>query len=483
MHREMLRTPELAEPELARIVESFRELPVSDLEVYSYFDIDGTPEAAAIREQNKAAFLADEIHNPKLNYPKLAYQETTKLLSDSEHAVLDLMKDATKFDHDMARVRAVEDILRTAYLNVAMLQISAEMQHGDLMDEERQKCADLFNLANDEVYGRPDETIFFGLVQKEKQRAQAIIADDRSVQLTKDVAGEFLEGTSHIDITDNVDNFEVSAEAISAIREVVEAEFADFLSLVPESGEALGVPEMARLFMAAHELRNTGWSVRVVPGKSQLESSQSQQTTLIGEKRKALPVGEVGGLLIHENGIHVGRRKNGDGLGDPLLKGLGLAGYADFEEGLGVSAEEVLQGKTRESGTQYYLAIGFARGLDGSPRDFRDTFELAWRREALKSAKDGQINQAGIDRARKQAYIQCVRIFRGTPCDIPGMVYTKDQAYLRGNRQAWGVLTQIASLPLDERRQAYCKLLAAKYDPTNENHIRLVNGVLERAKG
>lgn len=478
----MLRSPELAEPELARIVESFRELPVSELEVYSYFDVDGTPEAAAIREQNKEAFLAGEIRNPQLNFPKLADEATAIFLSDSEHAVLDLMNDATRLDHDVTRVRAVEDILRTAYLNGAMLQITTEMQNEVLADEERQKYTELFNLANDEVYGRPDETIFSGLVQKEKQRAQSIIDDEGSTQYAKDIAHQFLEGTSHIDITDNVDNFEVSNEALSAIREVVELEFADLLALVPESGEDLGVPEMARLFEAAHELRNTGWPVRIVPGKSQLESSQSQQATLIGEKRKALPISEAGGLLIHENGVHVGRRKNGDSLSDPLLKGLGLAGYGDFEEGLGVSAEEVLQGKTRESGTQYYLAIGFARGLDGKPRDFRDTFELAWRREALKSAKHGQVDQAVMDKARKQAYIQCVRIFRGTPCDIPGMVYTKDQAYLRGNRQAWGVLTEMASLPLEKRHEAYRKLLAAKYDPTNENHVRLVSEALERAE-
>ena len=482
MNKEMLRSPELAEPELARIVESFRELPVSELEVYSYFDVDGTPEAAGIREQNKEAFLAGEIRNPHLNFPKLADTQTVAFLSDSEHAILDLMNDATRLDHDVSRVRAVEDILRMAYLNVAMLQITAEMQDEDLTGEERQKYAELFNLANDEVYGRPDETIFFGLIQKERQRAQGILDENGSTQAAKDIAAQFLEGTSHIDTIATVDDFEVSQEALSAIREVVEYEFADLLALIPESGEALDVPAMVKLFEAGHQARNTGWPVRVVPGKSQLESSQSQQTTLIGEKRKALPLDEAGGLLIHENGIHVGRRKNGDNLGDPLLKGLGLAGYADFEEGLGVSAEEVLQGKTRESGTQYYLAIGFARGLDDKPRDFRDTFELAWRREALKSAKDGQIDEAVIDKARKQAYIQCVRIFRGTPCDIPGMVYTKDQAYLRGNRQAWGVLTEIASLPLEARREAYRKLLAAKYDPTNENHVRLVDEALERAE-
>lgn len=41
-----MRQPEQAEQELAHIVESFRDLSVAELEVYTYFDVDGTAEAA-----------------------------------------------------------------------------------------------------------------------------------------------------------------------------------------------------------------------------------------------------------------------------------------------------------------------------------------------------------------------------------------------------------------------------------------------------
>ncbi len=51
---------------------------------------------------------------------------------------------------------------------------------------------------------------------------------------------------------------------------------------------------------------------------------------------------EAAALLLHGSGVHVERRMRGDELDDPLLGGMGLAGYLDAEEGMAKVFEEVV---------------------------------------------------------------------------------------------------------------------------------------------
>lgn len=476
MSHETITSPEQGELELARIIENYRELPIATAEVYGFFDVDGTPEIKEEREQAKQAFLNDKIRNPQLTYPKLHTTETASFLETSEKQILDLMHDAVSLDHDRIRVRAAEDILRTAYLKVAIIQIACELQDAQLSPKEKAERSELFNLANDEVHGRLEPEIFFDLVEGEREFASRLQTNSNSTAGVALLADEYLQLLPLTQVDNSTKRFKPTDETIEALKDIAESEYADLLTLVPKKpdGETLSIDELVELYEAAHVLRGTGWGVRVVPGKTNIESKQSEKATLLGGARKLLTSRDAAKLLLHENGVHVERRMRGDNLGDPMLEGVGLAGYEDFEEGLGVALEEAMDGKIRNSGEQYYLALGLARGLDGRPRDFRDTFEIAWLREALKKVKNGVVDSDMIDKARNQAYIQCTRIFRGTPCDVPGLVYTKDQSYLNGNKKAWPVLSEVAALPPEERSRAFNVLLSAKYDPTNEVHRALV---------
>ncbi len=484
MYREIITDPELGELELTHLVETYRELPVAQAEVYGYFDVDGSSEVKASREQAKKAFLEGEIRNPKLTYPQLEGAVIAEFLQTSERQVLDLMRQAVDLDHDQIRIRALEDLLRTAYLSIAILQLAGELQNPNISDEERTKKAELFNLANGEVYGYIKPELFFGLVDEENDRANSILNDGESSETVLRIAREYMELFKLPPGSTITPRFIPDIETVMDLKQTLEGEYADLLALVPykNGNETLSLEEAAVLFEQAHAERMTGWSVHVVPGKSNIESRQSEKATLIGDKRKLLTGMKAVQLLLHENGIHVERRLRGDNLGDPLLSGIGLAGYGDIEEGLGVAMEEIYEGKTRDSGTQYYFALGMARGLDGTTRDFRDVFEIAWRREALREVKNGQISEEAIAKVRNKAYTQCVRIFRGTPCDIPGVVYTKDQAYFKGNQQAWELLGRMGKLPVEEQKTALSRLLAAKYDPTNEIHTQIVDQALSRVR-
>lgn len=476
MSRETLVQPEVAEPEMTRLLEAYRELPVTNAEVYGFFDVDGSEEVSEARQRAKQEFLDGTVHNPNIPYPKLRDPDSQKFVAESQQQLLQLMLKGLYLDHDPDRVRAFEDNLRGTLLGMAFVQVAMEIT-ADAPDDKEQLITD-FNQANDELYGELDPVAFFGLVAEERKKADALLENSEASPLAQQIAGEYKGMTPELDGM-RTERFKPSRQTIDSIGELVGELYGDILELVPRQDEKLSTEQFAELFRAAHERRGTGWSVEILAGKTAVESRQRDKTTVVGAERKLVDSMGAAKLLIHENGVHAERRFRGDKMEDQLFKGLGLAGYGVFEEGLGVAMEEAMEGALRNAGTQYYLAMGFARGLDGKTRDFRDTFELAWRREALKRAKDGQLDEAMVDKARAQAYNQCVRIFRGTPCDVPGMVFTKDQSYFRGNEQAWKVLEQIAQLPQNERKPAFEKILAAKYDPTSPLHQRLIDKAIE----
>ena len=84
--------------------------------------------------------------------------------------------------------------------------------------------------------------------------------------------------------------------------------------------------------------------------------------------------------------------------------------------------------------------------------------------------KDEGLTESIVDKAKKQAYIQCVRIFRGTPGDLPGVVFPKDIAYFDGNAKIWDYLREI-----NGDKNAFIQLFKGKFNPTDPDHMELVN--------
>lgn len=487
MSKETLREPLAAEQELQRVLEIYRDSPLSTLETYAYFGADGVPEAVEERAFQKQGFLAGEIRNPDLAYPKVTTEEAGEELAAAEKFALDLMKDSINLAYDSDREIALYDILRIRYLEVAMLQISRRFALDDNLPEDEQKeLATMFNLANDEVHGRLDSAQYLGLIQKVHNTCWGLLRDDEAPKAVIEAADYILMNTA-ADEDGAEPVVEVSDEVLSTLRQLVLEEHADILTCVPEKteGEVVSIDELEEMFRNAHRLRQTGWEVRQEEGKNNVDTRQSEQTTVIGTGRALSDHIDAAKVLLHENGVHVERRKQGDELGDPLLSGTGLARYLDAEEGFAKILEEIFEGETKEAGVQYYLGLGLARGVDGQPRDFRDVFEVDWRRRVIEKymAKPEKFTGKTVEDAKNAAYNAMVRIFRGTPCNIPGMVYTKDQAYFVGNQKMWRYFSTIAQLPEGERRKAFQFLFKAKFDPTDELHKRLVEKAVANASG
>lgn len=145
---------------------------------------------------------------------------------------------------------------------------------------------------------------------------------------------------------------------------------------------------------------------------------------------------KVENLIVHEIGIHMLRSITG-GETDMLPLRSGLSDYYDAEEGLGVVMEQALSGKFAERGVDHYITAGLAY-FDN--KDFRDAFEVKWRLSLLDSVEDGgEINDEQIAKAKKTAFTQTLRSFRGTN-DMP---LFKDLSYYNGSVEVWRCLESI----------------------------------------
>ena len=356
------------------------------------------------------------------------------------------------------------------------------MQDGTISAEDRTHASELFSLINDDVYGELEQDRFLGLWNGVLERAHDVTHDKAAPTLEREAAEYILEHTGETTGIAAKEPVRVDDEVIGALRSTLLEVNADILSCIPElDGRKITFDEFMQMFRDAHATRQTGWNVKVEPGKASVDTRQSEETTYIGSGRIMPNVEGSATVLLHENGVHVERRIRGDNTGDPLLAGVGLEGYLASEEGMATIFEQIYRGKQTIAGTHYYIALGLARGLDNSSlRDFRDVFEIDWRRRILEKFVEAEVvTDADVESCKSSAYTTCFRIFRGTPCDIPGMVYTKDQSYFMGNQKMWEIFTNISQLSPEEQKDEFEFLLAAKFDPTNPDHCKIVERSVE----
>lgn len=485
MSHELLTDYDQAEESLNRTLEQFRASPVSTLETYAYYGLDKADEAGAEkRAEQKKQFLEGETRNPKLNYPLLETPTAAKEIAGMEKQILDLMYASTELAHDPDREEALYDILRVRRLEIGMLEISRALTSGELAGMQKTILVEAFDMANDEAHGKLETTRFTGLVGSIQESAANLIEGSEVPGSVKGAAKFYLENTRDVRGQEAIMPLAIDPEHTKKLGEFIREEFKAILACVPDKpeDEKFTIDEIVEAFKAAHAVEQTGWPVRTEEGASSIDTRQSEKATVVGTKRKLPTKIELEGVLVHENGVHVRRRQRGDALGDPLLGGTGLAWYLDAEEGICSILEQSINGKGAEPGVQYYTAIGLARGLDGrQPRDFRDVYELEWRRRLMgEYDKKGVVEEERIAKLKDLSYNACVRIFRGTTCDIPGMVYTKDQAYFSGTQKMRELIMDIINLPEDGRYRAFDRLFVAKYDPTNAKHDQLVERALNK---
>ncbi len=421
---------------------------IGSFEAYTYFDIkkEEHPDAFVRFEEQKKKFIAGEIGNPKLEYPKL----DANALALWEKKLLELKNDVINLEENEVVRQAYRWKINEKLVETRMLQMA---EKGD---------ARLFKRYNEFVNGKPDIEIFnyvVGLVQKKIERARAHEKEE-----VRALATELDSIFGHI----TPKHFELpDAASIATAKEATLKEVHDLVTLSVDYApdKKIESTEIAILFGEALEkLRADDWSVvRVEGSRTAIHVSQENKKVEIPTSRSVVKK-ELEGLVAHEVGTHIARRKNGERTQLKLL-GLGLDRYLKGEEGVATLREQSVKEKVDAFvGLEGYLSIGLAYGLDGVKRDFRGVYSVLEKYHTLSEVllKDKSVVDVQKE-AQTKAWARTMRTFRGTDGKTPGVCYTKDLVYHEGNMAMWDVVKQN---PAEMDRFSI-----GKYDPSNERHL------------
>jgi hypothetical protein len=405
--------------------------------------LDGEKDA---RERTKQSFLNGEVENPTLDYPginpeKLA-QEETELLALKDSIIRDEPNEVV--------AQAYRWRINERLAQVRMLKATA---NGDMHRFGRYAAF---------IYGEPDGGVFGYTVKTALEKAAKSIGEDSSIgQAAKDLVSILPDPKMEDQSIKKPDS-----QTIEAVAKIINSEFEN-LGLSDSEKEDFDSDDISSVFTKALEsLGAEGWKILNVDNRTKVNVDQEQKEVLVPTGRQVARL-KLEQLVIHEIMLHVGRREHGTKSRLSLL-GLGLDRYIKGEEGVTTVAEQAHAGKVVAfRGLELHLAAALAKGLDGEPRDFRQTYEVLYKYFLFKELPKAKDKDQAEKTAQDKAYAHCVRVFRGTDCKTKGVIFPKDIVYREGNIAVWGLLKNNPNEAL--------KFSIGKYDPANDRHLWILS--------
>ncbi len=401
------------------------------------------------RKQQKEDFISGKIKNPVLDYPDINIKDIDKrekkLLEIKEYI---LKKEKREFVRQAYRWRINEFIA-----GFRMLKATAA---GDTKKFQRY---------TEYIYGKPSVDIFSYSVEKIRANVEKYLDSDnlnqqRAAQEFFDALPTNLPEAKAIHLPDQ--------DTVACAKKIIDEEFSNLFEL-PPGKEELDAEDIR--LIASQILKDKkafDWEAIITDGGSgsSMSVDQERKKFKIPETKTSSPPNFTK-TARHEAGGHFFRRIQGEQSRLRLL-GIGLDRYDMGEEGVTTVTEQATEGTVEEfAGLSSHLAISLAVGLDGKPRNFRDTYEWMKKYFTFLKVKNGKDLTTAETEAQSNAWAICVRTFRGTDCSTPGVCFTKDIVYREGNIRIWGVL--------EENPDEAHRFSMGKYDPANNRHIWILN--------
>ncbi|MDQ5943268.1 MAG: hypothetical protein QG675_36 [Patescibacteria group bacterium] len=409
------------------------------------------------REAQKKAFLAGEIDHPVFDLPKLNSED----LSAKEAGLLELKKDILEQEQN----ELVKQVYRWRINEkIASLRLLQAAKDGDVRKFERY---------NYFVYGKPSEDIFAYTVDTIRAKAQSLLDNPEATPEQRAAARDILDSYKKPNRETNIEL--PSEDTFERAREATLSEVSDLIDMPEYEGE-IDAEAIKKAFdtvfdnMGISKAKGGNWETIIDTSSSKAVSISPEQKAKIPETR-VIEYKNLMALIAHEIGTHVARRVNGN-RSRLMLLGMGLDRYIGGEEGVATMREQVIKNADpidEFAGINYHLGISFAQGLDGTKRSFAGVHEMLTKRRYLERLIDGQEPTKALRLARVNAYNDCVRIFRGSDCETPGVVFSKDLAYREGNVGVYMLINT------QEGQQEMLRFSVGKYDPTNTRHIWILN--------
>jgi len=273
-------------------------------------------------------------------------------------------------------------------------------------------------------------------------------------------------------------------EAIHEYGEAILEKYQPLFDLIDSSGKTeFSATDLQGLFGTAlewlKENDDTDWSEWAVVDTdgTSLSVDAANRKIKIASRRETATAQDTRGLIAHELLVHALRGKNGYKTSDKKLA-TGLAGYLDAEEGLGILAEEAVNGELPEKAYDRYVDIALALGsVDGVQRTRKEVFDISFARQLVRAQVKGTFAEAELPSLGRRVWGHVDRIYRGGRGDNLGSrqaIFTKDIAYYVGYKQmAEYISGQLASGKTASEVFQY--LSQAKFDPNNQQHVERLN--------
>lgn len=407
---------------------------VSSNEWYAVSDDDGE-EAVARRAEAKRLFLEDDtLREPALPYPRI---EGENRFDREERVYQSLLNSAITDEQYQRAAKRLAQLYRHKEVARGIGAVGAR----HVLSKERAS-----NMAM-EIFGEPRERDVHGMLGRLREQASELT---ETVPEAAELLGMMGEIRSEGWINQGVLRDE-TLHTLEADLETLYPGINRLLADIPDKG-AMDPEETKRAIESTLDffgLSEKGWQVKLIPRSKVMANTNSATKTIsLGEERARFSSKQLRKTAFHEV------------MGHALPSEGGGARENVFEEAWAVCLEQIMTGEQRAgSGEQYYTSIGLQLGMDrgGRQRDFRETFEIMWRRQIVLASAKGEV--VSREQARDKAFTEVYRTRRG------GAIDTRDMSYFEGSQIVPTCLNELAERPEEERRVTLRSVLISRINP------------------
>ena len=304
--------------------------------------------------------------------------------------------------------------------------------------------------ANVDLYGRPNPTTFYHILQKKLSQIDYCSDNTKALDIVKSIRQPSVSNSSA--------PFSPSQEVFDKFSEQLKSFMNYILKYIPAHKEFLTPHEVCNIanVILEKELSHIadGWCAVVLPEASYSSVMPLDKKIVFPGKRSKgdFSIKDACAVLVHEIGTHFFRAANAERFSFKPLA-IGLPDYESFEEGLATACEQVIRGAFRHPGEPHYLSIGLSTFLN---YNFREVYDIRCAIDALSHNLNKQ-----------QCFDSVQRSFRGTGI----LTNNKDLVYYNGAEKAWRYISDHINDPNLIYNLFYC----GKTDMTNPQHIYIIN--------
>lgn len=271
--------------------------------------------------------------------------------------------------------------------------------------------------------------------------------------------------------------FESAAERVGAYLDEKYAPVYEALNLdnAPEKIEPADIADRfeaaLKVLIAEYDPTWEEWTIERNEKKDSLSVVGVEKKIIIGMNRASITPEQLKALFSHEVLVHALRPLNGQKISEELR--VGLSGYLDTEEGLGVFVEYALSGTVPEKNVDRYVDIAYALGvIDGRQHTRQELIDHAMTRARKRNEERG--GDKTPESIEKEVYAHINRIYRGSLGNEYIGIYAKDIMYHRGFLEMGKFISQrLEDGETVDKLMEY--LLQARFDPTNPQHVSYLN--------